>query len=284
VGPAWTLDTKLAPVFDRRVFRRFEPTVKLDADVGFGTLKGKETVKTTNMIKVGAGLTGLFTTGRSVLQAFQFTSIVSFEADRDFTAKKNVIVEPDVKLYMPWMNHGRALRSRRAYVDRLGATLPENWEEIDKDSADFKKVFGFSADITLGVEAGHALREGKVENEAKTSTAVVPTHGILRVRPKLQSTIEIWRFSITGALTPRFVSITEPVGELVDGVDAGTGEPTKIALVKYIHGWRTFGEVSLQVGLDRSGHVAFSTTYKRGSAPPTFGNINTVQSGLTIKY
>jgi hypothetical protein len=283
-APAWTLDTKLAPVFDRRVFRNFDPAVKLDADVGFGALKGKETVKTTNTIKVGAGLTGLFATGRSTLQAFQFTPVASFEADRDFTAKKNLIVEPDVKLYMPWMNHSRALRSRRAYVERLGTIPPEKWDEIDEESVAFRKIAGFSADITLGVEAGHALREGKVENDAKTSTVVVPKHGILRVRPKLQFTVELWRFSLTGSLTPRFVSVTEPVGELIDGVDPTSGEPSSIASLRDVHGWRTYGEVSLQVGLDRSGHIAFSTSYKRGSTPPTFGDINTVQSGLTIKY
>ena len=69
--------------------RPFNPTVKLDADVGFGQLQGKETTKTTNTIKkIGAGLTGLFTTGHAALQAVRFTSLASFEGDRDFTQKK----------------------------------------------------------------------------------------------------------------------------------------------------------------------------------------------------
>ena len=283
-APAWTVDTKLAPIFDRRLFQYFDPMVKLDADVGFGALKGKETTKTTNTIKLGAGLTGLFTTGKPTLQAIRFAPVASFEADRDFKEKKNLIVEPDVNIYMPWMNHGRALRSRRAYVARLRTTAPDKWEDVDEDSVDFRKIAGFSADITLGVEAGHALREGKVENDAKTSAVTVPTHGIFRVRPKLQATIEVWRFSVTGNLTPRFVWATEPVGELVDGVDPITGEPVTTATLKDIHGWRNYGDINVQIGLDRSGHVAFSTTYKRGSAPPTFGDINTVQSGLTLKY
>jgi hypothetical protein len=101
---------------------------------------------------------------------------------------------------------------------------------------------------------------------------------------KLQATVEIWRFPLTGNLTPRFVSVTEPVGELVDGVDPTTGAPGVIAALRDVHGWRGYGDVSLQIGLDRSGHIAFSTTYKRGLAPPTFSVINTVQSGLTIKY
>ena len=33
-------------------------------------------------------------------------------------------------------------------------------------------------------------------------------------------------------------------------------------------------------GVDRSGHIALSTAYKRGAAPPMYENVNTVQSGL----
>ena len=282
-SPALALDTKLAPVFNRRVFRYFDPTVKLDADVGFGQLKGKETTETTNTIKIGASLTGVFTTGRSTLQAVRFAPIVSLEADRDFTEKKNLIVEPDVNLYMPWMNHGRALRSRRAYVHRLSQTPPDKWEDVDEDSVDFRKIAGFSADITLGVEAGHALREGKVENDAKTSTVVVPTHGIFRIRPKFQTTIEIWRFSVTGNLTPRFVWTTKPSARWPTGWIR-----RRVWRAKSPHSSRSMAGGTTARWACRSasiapGHVAFSTIYKRGSAPPTFGEVNTVQSGLTIK-
>ena len=129
----------------------------------------------------------------------------------------------------------------------------------------------------MGLETGAALSEGTVENEAKTSTVTVPIHGILRIRPKLQATVEIFRGSITGSFIPRYMAVTETVGDGVEGVDPTTGSATEVAQLKDVKGWQRYGELNLQIALDRSGHIALSTVYKRGASPPTYENVNTVR-------
>ena len=58
----------------------------------------------------------------------------------------------------------------------------------------------------------------------------------------------------------------------------------RMAQLVDVQGWQVHIETTLTIGIDRSGHIAFSIAYKRGPAAPEFTKVNTFQSGLTIKY
>jgi len=54
--------------------------------------------------------------------------------------------------------------------------------------------------------------------------------------------------------------------------------------LKRLHGWNAFGVISGSWNFDPAGHFAFTVAYKDGFSPPKFSRVNTVQSGITIKY
>jgi len=278
--PSWSLDAKLAPVLPGDFFG-YSPTLNALGDVGNGAA-----ITTSNTIKLGAGLTRLYLTGGPILQGIRFSPVLNFETGRDFDQKRNLVVEPDFRFYFKDFNHSRALRIRRAFVARheeLARTSPEDAAKLDPQDREFRKLTGFFAQFWTGAELGGAFLESTVTTKDKSSSVIVPTYGIIRPRPHMQATFELWRFSFDMNYAPRYVASTETVGRIVKLPDAA-GVLKDNAILDRIHGWRQYGEVSLQIALDQSGHVSLSTTYKRGSAPPMFDKVNTVVSGISIKY
>jgi hypothetical protein len=73
------------------------------------------------------------------------------------------------------------------------------------------------------------------------------------------------------------------VGRIVSGVDE-TGAPTKLPELQDVDGWQVRSETTVAIGLDRSGHIAFSFAYKCGRDVPTFSKVNTFVSGMSLKY
>ena len=186
---------------------------------------------------------------------------------------------------MPWMNNNKHCGPRRAYVARLGVTALEKWEEIERGlrgiPQDHRLLGGHRAGS--GDRSRAPCREGGERGQVVDGRGADPWHSSLppetSVHPQNVALFCDWR-----ADTPVRLAYRAGRGNGRRRGPfhrrAGVESPSS----RTSTGWRRYGEVSLQIGIDRSGHVAFSATYKRGSAPPTFGDINTVQSGLAIKY
>jgi hypothetical protein len=138
--------------------------------------------------------------------------------------------------------------------------------------------------LWLGAETGGSLVNPTVTTKDKSSSVRVPGYGIFRPRPRLQTAVELWRMSVNFSITPRYIAETEYVGTIVSIADPVSGKKSDHAVLNSIQGWRAYGELGFQFALDRSSHISLTTTYKRGSAPPTFEKVDTILSGLSIKY
>jgi hypothetical protein len=275
--PTWSLDTKAAPLFGGE-YGGFSPILNLVANVGFGN------VKSPNTVTLGGGLTRLFFTGDRTLQAVRFSPTLNFETDRTFDKERNLIVSPDFRLYLPFLNNKRDLRSRRQYIQAIENKSPSEISKIDPDDPAFKKYWGFFAQLWMGMEAGGSLISPTVQTQDKSSSVLVPSYGVARFHPRLQTNFELWRFTLDLTATSRYVGTTEYVGRIIPTTDPVTGAKKNVAILDPIHGWRGYGELSLSFALDQSSHINFSITYKRGSAPPTYDKVDVVQTGITLKY
>jgi hypothetical protein len=275
--PTWALDAKGAPVFGGEV-AGFSPTLNLLANVGYGN------VQSPNTIDWGGGLTRLFKTGNSTLQAVRFSPTVALETDRTFASERNIVVSPDFRFYLPFLNEKRDLRSRRSFVSAIDKKSEAEISKIDADDPRFKKQWGFFTQLWMGMEAGGALISPTFVTPDKTSSVSVPSYGILRFHPKLQTNLEVWRFTVDLNLTSRYVADTEYVGRFFPVVNSVTGAKSSVAYVQAIQGWRGYGELSFSFALDQASHINLTSTYKRGSAAPAFNKVDVVQSGITLKY
>ncbi len=275
--PTWSLDVKGAPVFGAN-FAGFSPTLNVLADVGFGGTDSPNTVT------IGGGVTRLFPTGHSPLEAVRFTPTLNLEADRTFAKERNLVFSPDLRFYLPFLNLKRDLRSRRDYVRAVAGKPASEAADVDEDDPAFKKVWGFFTQLWLGMETGGSLIDPTVETDDKTSSVHVPSFGIVRFNPHIQTNFELWRFTLDFQANCRYIGHTEYVGRINSITDPPTGTSTDVAVLDSVHGRRGYGELSLSFAIDKSAHVNFTTTYKRGSAPPSFDKVDVVQSGITLKY
>lgn len=273
--PAYSFDIKLAPIFDHPFWGDFEPTVSATVDVGFGK------TDSTNTITLGGGLTRLYLTGRDDVTALRLTTLLNIEADKTFSEKHNIVAQPELRFYLPFLNHSRAREARGLYVSAWEAASSADREDLDPD--DFTATWGFSGQVSIAGEVGRALGEPQVETDDKMSSVTVPRHDIARILPKASATVEYSRISLGFSATPRYLFATEKVGEINSVADAN-GQQVEHAQLVDVQGWQVHIETTLTIGIDRSGHIAFSIAYKRGPAAPEFTKVNTFQSGLTIKY
>jgi len=275
--PTWALDAKGAPLLGGE-FLGFTPTLNVLANVGYGN------VQSPNTITLGGGLTQLFLIKNSTLQALRFAPTFNFETDRTFEKERNLIFSPDLRVYLSFLNYKRDLRSRRAYLDAIENKAQAEISKVDPDDPKFKKNWGFFTQLWVGMETGGSLIRPTVQTTDKTSSVLVPSYGIVRFHPKLQSNFELWRFTLDLNVTPRYIAETEFVGRVVSITNPITGAKKSVAILDSVQGWRGYGEVSLSLALDQSSHINLTTAYKRGSAPPSFNKVDVVQSGITLKY
>ena len=275
--PTWALDAKGVPVLGGE-FAGFSPILNLLANVGYGN------VQSPNTIVLGGGLTQMFPIKHSTLQALRFSPTFNFETDRTFDQERNLIFSPDLRIYLSFLNHKRDLRSRRAYIDAIENKSQAEISKIDPDDQKFKKFWGFYTQLWVGMETGGSLISPTVQTPDKTSSVLVPSYGIVRFHPKLQTNFELWRFTLDFNATSRYIGETEFVGRVVSITNPITGAKKSMAILDSVQGWRGYGEISLSFALDQSSHINLTTTYKRGSAPPSFNKVDVVQSGITLKY
>jgi hypothetical protein len=273
--PAYSFDIKLAPVLSRPLFGEWQPMFSTNVDIGFGK------TESANTIALGGGLTYLHLTRGTGITALRFTMQGKVEADKTFKDKHNLVFQPDVRLYMPILDHSRSKEARRLYVRAWEEATPAQREELDPEG--YSVDWGFSGKVSIGAELGRALGEPTVKTDDEKSSVVVPSHGIARAAPMVSGTVEFKRISVGLSLTPRYLFATEKAGRIVSGLDED-GAPTKRAELENVDGWQVHSETTVAIGLDRSGHIAFSFSYKRGPDVPTFSKVNTFVSGMSLKY
>jgi len=134
------------------------------------------------------------------------------------------------------------------------------------------------------MEAGGSLIAPTLQIQEKTSSFVVPSYGVVRFHPCFQANTELWLFTLDFNATSRYIGTTEYVGRIVSSTNLVTGLKRNMAILDSIQGWRGYGELSLSFALDQSSHINLATTYKRGSAPPSYDKVDVVQTGITLKY
>jgi hypothetical protein len=278
--PAYSMDLKVAPVFAPMIVAEFQPTLLATADVGFGNTDA------TNAIAIGGGLTRIYLTrainpGPVGLTAIRFTTLLNLEADKTFKKKHNLVLQPTLQLYLPFLDNSRARRGRGVFVRKWEASSPGERAALNAD--DYTTPWGFSGQFSLGPELGGAFGTPTVETDDKTSSVKVPRHAIARAYARVSATVEYYRVSLGIIVTPRYLFATEKVGQ-VNSAPNASGQLVPTAQLVNLDGWRVHSETTFSVSLDRSGHVAFAVAYKYGPQPPEFTKTNTFQSGLTLKY
>lgn len=265
--PGYAVEAKIAPDLGPPLFWGFVLQPALNMDIGSGTVNN---VKVNNTVIPSLGLTSLYRFNSTLLEAIRITPAVSFETNKEFN-KRNIIYDQDFQFFVGFLDSSRLVRAWQKYKDLKGQ--PGN-EDL-KFSNDFAN-WGGGLKLFLGSELGGALDSQIVKASNSSAAVTMPTYGVARIRPKLSGYVEYKRINLTLSVLPRYLFVTEySTRQSSDG--------TTIRLVP-VSGFRPSGETSLSIGLDESGHVSFTTTYKLGSQPPTFQSTNTVQTGLLLRY
>ena len=127
----------------------------------------------------------------------------------------------------------------------------------------------------FGLEAGGALSDQVFQNKKKTASLNIPSYAIFRFRPKVHAFIEYQRFSLDWSGILRGLLTPEYVGEEL---------PNTTIRLRRITSWQAYMELTAAYLIDPSKHVSFTVTYKRGAQPPSFPHVQTISTGLTLKY
>ena len=263
--PGWVIDTKVAPQLGHPMWGGWFWKPALAMDIGGGTVSG---VNQNDTITASLGLTRLDRFETGALQAVRFTPALSFETNREFN-QQNLLADLDAQFDLDKLSDTRLLRAWAKYPD-LKRKNPDL--AFSQDLANW----GAGVQFFLGSELGHALMEQTVKAAKSTTSVVVPTYAVTRLRPRMSAFAEYKRLTLTLTATPRYLFTTEyATRQSVDG---------KTIRLDPISGFRPYGEANIKLGLDSSGHMSLSTTYKLGSQPPTFVRANTVQSGFLLVY
>jgi hypothetical protein len=263
--PGYAIEAKIAPDLGRPTFGGFTWRPALNMDIGAGTVTN---VKVNDTIIPSVGLTQLFRRESRGLEAVRVTPAVSFETNKEFN-KKNLLYDQDFKFFVGPLTSSRLVRAWR------------NFTELKQKNPDLKfsnELANWGAGIQLfaGSELGGALATQTVKASKSASTVSVPTYAVARIRPKIAAYAEYKRINLTFTVAPRYLFTTEYTTR-----ESSDGKTIRLVPVS---GFHPYGEASVNLGLDESGHIAFSTTYKLGAQPPTFQRTNIVQTGLLLKY
>ncbi|MGD0498189.1 MAG: hypothetical protein ABSC23_07110 [Bryobacteraceae bacterium] len=263
--PGFVVEAKVAPQLGRPSVLGFLWQPALNMDIGSGSVDG---VKLNDTIIPSLGLTRLYRRKERGLEAVRATSAVSFETNREFN-KKNLTYDQEFQFFFSDLTLSRAARSWRLYPE-----LKKKDESLAY-AADLSD-YGAGLQFFAGSELGHALLEQTVKASKSTATVTVPAYPVARIRPRVTAFAEYKRISLTFTAALRYLFATEYATR-----ESADGKSVRLAPVS---GFRPYGEAGITIGLDASGHIALSATYKLGSQPPTFLYANTVQTGLLFRY
>jgi hypothetical protein len=119
------------------------------------------------------------------------------------------------------------------------------------------------------------LKDTTVKASVGKATPGLPSYNIARIVPQVHGLLELGRLSVDATGYVRYLATVE---------NTVLERPDHTLFLKRLHGWNSHGVVSGSWNIDPAGHFAFTVAYKDGFAPPRFSRVNTVQSGITLKY
>jgi hypothetical protein len=265
--PGYAIETKLSPQLGPPGPWGLSWQPALNMDIGAGTVNN---VKVNDTIIPSLGLTRLYRYDNQGLQALRETTALSFETNKEFN-KANVVVDQDFQFFVGPLESPRLVRAWDNYNVRKK-------DPKEKDLKFSSEMADWGAGIRLyaGLELGRAIMTQDVKAANSSDTVSVPVYSVARIRPKIAAYAEYKTTSLSVSFLPRYLLTTE----------YATRQPSdgKTITLYPVSGFQLYGEASLSIGLDEGGHVALSSTYKRGCQPPTFQSANTVQTGILLRY
>ena len=265
--PGWVLDGKIAPVIGR-LFHGYQFTPMASADVGQNQVSN---LKYTDSINFGAAFAHMYHPN-DVLQGLLFKPGITYETDREFD-RHNLLATPDLQFRLVNLYNPRQRRSAIKFADEAEIAKVK---KIPWTRANSKPVLlGYVLDFHTGLEVGGALEDTTVRASVGKATMALPSYHIARVVPVAHGLLEIGRFSIDVVGTARYLTTVE--NTVLERSD-------HTLFLKRLHGWNAYCVISGSWNFDPARHFAFTVAYKDGFSPPKFSRVNTVQSGITIKY
>ncbi len=255
-APILSAEVALSPP-ERSVGNRWWYTPSLEADVGSGNSESK------NVIKVLPVAFQNFkpTKPESLLAANEFVLSAGLETDDDFD-KKNWLGEV---LYTPWFrNFIRPVATRNAERKEKNKKLPP-------------RKTGWSLKPSFILQAGRSIlsSDGIMMNKAKTQELKVPDHDIGRFGLLLEA---VWEYQrLTLRLDAELLELFEDeFVAVLDGDDNIT--------LRTVDGLRDFYTVGLDWALDVDKNFVLGVEYQKGEAPPSYKELDTAKTTLTIRY
>jgi hypothetical protein len=196
--------------------------------------------------------------------ALQLGPGFTFETNRAFD-KNNLLATFEVA---PHLRTYRSREMRKAVADaNLKPGMPARSLE------EFKT--GYGIEFSAGIDAGRNINSQEFQNEDETQSIEIPGYSIFRVRPNLHAFVEYKWFTLDLSETLRILAVKEAVGrELEDGS----------VEVRRLRGARNYFELTASIAFDPEKHYSIATTYKRGSEPPEYDDVDTLVTGFVIKY
>jgi hypothetical protein len=265
--PGWVLDGKVSPAIGP-LYHQFQFAPLATADVGQNQVSN---ITYTNLIDIGGSMSRMVELG-SILQGLLFHPVITYETDKQFD-RDNLFVAPDFRFNFAGLYNTRHRRTLSKFSRELQTAekLKIPWTKADSKPV----LTGYLLDFHVGTELGGALIDTTVTSSVGHNKLKLPSYDIARIVPQVHGTFEVGRFSLDATGTPRYLTTVEnTVVELSD----------HSLVLKRLHGWEAIGVVTGSISIDAAGHFALTVTYKNGFSPPTYKRVNTVQSGITLKY
>ncbi len=265
--PGWVLDGKVAPVIGK-LYHGYQISPSASADVGQNQV-GSLTY--TDTIDFGASLVHMYRPS-DFLQGFLVSPGITYETDREFD-RNNLLATPDFRYNFIGLYNPRQRRSLNKFSRELEIAEANKipWTRANSKPA----IFGYVLDFQTGFEIGGALKDTIVKASSGKATLPLPSYNIARIVPQVHGLLECGRFSVDATAYVRYLATTE--NTVLERQDHSL-------FLKRLHGWNSYGVISGSWNFDPAGHFAFTVSYKDGFAPPKFSRVNTVQSGITLKY
>ena len=265
--PGWALDGKVAPPIGT-LHRGFQFSPLASADVGQNQV-AKITYADT--IDFGGSFSRIYEPN-NVLQGVLFSPGITYETDKEFD-RNNLLATPDLRFNFAGLYNTRRRRTLSKFSKELEIAKRNN---IPWSTANTRPVLlGYALDFHTGIEAGSALTDTTVKASSGPAKMLLPTYPIARIVPRIHGLFEIGRFSIDATGTARWLTAVE--NTVLERSDHSL-------FLKRAHGWYGYLVLAGSWNFDPAGHFAFTVAYKNGFSPPRFARVNTVQSGITIKY
>jgi hypothetical protein len=265
--PGWVLDGKIAPVIGKLLYG-YQVVPTASADVGQNQVSN---LKYTDTIDFGLSFAHMYEPN-DVLQGLLLKPGIAYETDREFD-RHNLLATPDLQFRFVNLYDPRRRRNAIKFADEAKIAEVRKIPWTRANSKPF--LLGYVLDVHTGLELGGALRDTVVKASVGKATLPLPSYHVARFVPQAHGLLEIGRFSIDAVGTARYLTTVE---------NTVLERPDHTLSLKRLHGWNAYGVISGSWNFDPAGHFAFTVAYKDGFSPPKFSRVNTVQSGITIKY